>query len=539
MKENIDLEGMILKSFLDNKLLLASIGVLFTGYWFQDVMFSRNFGKILANIPDFVKTLSFSSVLAIVFPYVVAHFLFYIDDIIQGNKFPDMELTIIHELIDKVFESIKTSKKQVNVNELILNLKNVLDIKNIYTLIIIYVVPTVLIATALLYYFITSDIKMGMFAIVLMVMFIYLSIDMEKTCVDISEEHEKSVAKLYDDIQDIMINNDTILTFNTKDAEMQKMKISKDVCSKKHTKSELISGETTFKLNSLSMIMMLALDGIAVKLYMDDKIGAEVLISICMMAYTFIQYYNSSIFKFKSVTHYIGKYNELKKYFSKFEINHNESSTCLNITNGDVIFKDVQIIHDSTPMPNKLNFVIKGKSKTGITGEIGTGKTSILKILAGLKNYVGDVSIDNQDISNCTYESMTENIIYIPQHPKLFNRTIYENLAYGTNASVDEIKEIIKKYKIGKFFKKFPNGIMENVGKEGSKLSGGQKQIMALIRAIIQQRKIILLDEPTSSLDAETKKIFMDLIESITDKTIIVVTHDKTIYNLFDNMLEL
>lgn len=540
MTQTIDLKEMITESFLDNKLLILSIGTLFTGFWFQDIMFSRNFGKVLSNIPDFLKTISFSSVLGIIFPYIVANFLFYIDDVIQGKIFPNMEQSIVNELMDKVLESIKTTKKQVNINELVLNLKNVLDIKNLYLLVINYIVPTLLVGLATLYYFITADVKFGIVAIVFMVILIVLGTRMEKDCVTASEEHEQSINKLYDEIQDVMINNDTILTFNTKEHELKHMKCVGDECAKKHIKSELKNGEVTFKLNSLSMIIMLCLDGLAIKLYSDGKIGPEMLISICMMVYTFIQYFNASIVKFKSATHYIGKYSELTQYFSTFEIDEKKKETKdLKISDGNIVFKHVRVIHDNIPMKREFNLEINGGKTTGITGEIGTGKSSIIKVLAGLKNYMGDVYIDGINLKNISHDSLVKNIIYIPQHPKLFNRTIYENLSYGTNKTVKEIEGIIKKYKIEKFFKKFNNGIMTNVGKEGHKLSGGQRQIIALIRAIIQQKQIILLDEPTSSLDSETKKIFTDLIHSINDKTILIITHDKTIHDLFDEIIEL
>jgi ABC-type multidrug transport system fused ATPase/permease subunit len=540
MTQSINLKQMIGQSFLDNKILILSIGALFAGYWFQDIMFSRNFGKVLADIPEFVKSLSFSSVLGILFPYIISNFLFYIDDLIHAKKFPVMEQTIVNNLVDGVFESMKTTKKQVNINELVLNLKNVLDIKNIYLLIVIYIVPTLLVGAAMLYYFMSSDVTYGLIAIVLLTLLIILSSLMEKDCIKISEEHEQSIGKLYDEIQDIMTNNDTILTFDTKNDELKHMGCVGDDCTRKHIKSELKSGEVTFKLNSFSMLIMLCLDGLAIKLYSDGKIGPEMLISICMMAYTFIQYFNSSIMKFKSVMHYIGKYSELTQYFSTFKIKKNKfAHKSINITNGNIEFKNVQVIHDNKPMKKKFNLEIKGGQTTGIIGEIGTGKSSIIKILAGLKNYLGNVYIDGKNINDYSHESLMEHTIYIPQHPKLFNRTIFENLSYGTTKTQKEIEQIIKKYNIEKFFKKFPKGIMSNVGKEGSKLSGGQRQIMALIRAIIQQKQIILLDEPTSSLDVETKKIFTDLIESIKDKTILIVTHDKSIHDLFDELIEL
>jgi ABC-type bacteriocin/lantibiotic exporter with double-glycine peptidase domain len=539
MTQSIDLQKIIINSLRDNKILGVSMLILLAGYWFQDVLFSKIFGKVLADIPNFVSDISFSKILAIIFPYMIAHFLFYIDDMIQAKHIPSIELSIVNELIDKVFESVKTTKKQVNVNELVLNLKNVLDIKNIYALITTYIIPTVLICFAVLYYFMIADIKYGLIAIVIIIIFIAITLKFEKDCVDVTKTHEESVGVLYDEIQDVMINNDTILTFNTKDKEIDRMKYIIDDCVNKHSRSEIKSCEVTLQLNVISMIMMLCIDALAVKMYMNGVIEEDSLIAICIMTYTFIKYYNSVVVKIKNVIHYLGKYEELKKYFSAFTIEENKNEECIQVTEGKISFQNVHVIHDDKIMPLRLNFEIEGGSRTSIIGEIGTGKTSILKILAGLKKYSGDVYIDGQNIKNCTYESLMKYVMYIPQHPKLFNRTIYENLSYGTILTKKYIKNVIKKYKIEKFFEKFPEGIMANVGKEGNKLSGGQKQIMALIRAIIQKKKIILLDEPTSSLDTDTKDIFISLIQQMKGTTILVVTHDKSIDDIFDDTINL
>lgn len=538
-KHNIKLDKIIYDSISNNKILGLSIASLFTGYWFQDIIFSRNFSKILANIPDFAKDISFSKVLGILFPYLIAYFLFYIDDLILANVFPKMETDIIHKLLDQIFESIKTTKHHVNINELMLNLKSIMDIKNIYNLTIVYLLPTLIIGFGLLYYFFKNDAKSGIIVVSMLALFIMLNVKLEKKCIKISQEHEQKIDKLYDDIQDIMINTDTIITCNTKDKELNNIQKSEKECHNKHKKSEIINSEITLGLSALSMIFMFMIDGVAINLYYKEKISPDMLITMCMLSYTFIQYYNSSVFKFKSVMHYIGRYKELVEYFSKFEIENNHNSEKINITGGSVIFKNVQPIHENTVLNNKININIEGKTKVGIVGEIGTGKTSILKILAGLKKYEGDVYVDGKNFKHFSNETITNNIIYIPQHPKLFNRTILDNLSYGTNYTRGEILLFIENMGLDKFFKKFEKGVYSNVGKEGSKLSGGQKQIVALIRSIIHQKKIILLDEPTSSLDSETKQIFIDLIETIKDKTIIVVTHDKTIYNLFDNIIKL
>lgn len=539
MDEKIKLDKMLYKSLCDNKIISISILGILAGHWLQDVLFSRSFSKVLANIPEFAQNISFSSILVIVFPYIVANFMFYISDIIESKVFPKIEMDILHKLMNDILNSIKTVKTEVNINELILNFKNILDVKNIYSLGTVYILPTIIIGFALIYYFFTANIKTGFIVVISMLVFIMFSVRLEDTCVRTTKDYESEINKLYDEIQDLMNNNDTIITSNTQNKELCQIKKTQDKCSSKHEISEFKSGEVSFSLSTMSMLFMLLLDAIAIKLYYGGHMRDDMLISVCMMSYTFINYYNSSIYKFKSVLHYIGKYRELIEYFNKFKLKTNLENKEIQLYKGKINFTNVQVIHQDKLMNNKLNFTIEGGTKVGIVGEIGTGKTSILKILAGLKKYKGRVMIDDQDMESCSHESLMKHIIYIPQHPKLFNRTIWENLAYGTELTYQDIKKEVLKLKLEKFFTKFADGINSNVGKEGSKLSGGQKQIMALIRAIIQRKSIILLDEPTSSLDSETKKIFISLIESIIDRTIITVTHDKTIHNLFDDFIEL
>ena len=243
MQENINLNDMLYKSLLNNKVLGLSIASLFAGYWFQDIMFSRNFSKILANIPEFVKDVSFSKILGVLFPYLVAYFLFYVDDLILANTFPKMETDIIHQLLDKILESIKTTKQHVNVNELMLNLKSVMDIKNIYNLTVVYLFPTIIVGGGLLYYFFSTDVKSGLIIVAMLALFILINIKLEKECIAMSRDHEQKIDQLYDNIQDVMINSDTIVTSNTKDKELQFIKNSENTCHKTHRKSEIVNSE--------------------------------------------------------------------------------------------------------------------------------------------------------------------------------------------------------------------------------------------------------------------------------------------------------
>ena len=160
-------------------------------------------------------------------------------------------------------------------------------------------------------------------------------------------------------------------------------------------------------------------------------------------------------------------------------------------------------------------------------------------MLSGIIDYEGDILIDSQNLNDISHKSITDNVAYISQHPHLFDRTILENITYGTEFSEKDVMRIAKQLGLESFFDQFPLKLKTNVGKGGSNLSGGQKQFVSLIRATLQNKKILLLDEPTSSLGEKSKFLLMDILKKLKNKTIIVVTHDKDLNQIFDTTIKL
>ena len=199
-------------------------------------------------------------------------------------------------------------------------------------------------------------------------------------------------------------------------------------------------------------------------------------------------------------------------------------------------FKNVSFKY---PKANKyslknINVEIKPNEKILIMGNIGSGKSTFSKlILKFLNNYQGDILLNGLTNKKINVENLRSQIVYIPQHPNLFNRSLRENLLYGLkNIGIEEIFSKLDKVGLSDLKKKFKSELDDSVGKLGSKLSGGQRQIVWLLRNMFYQSKIIILDEPTASLDSITKDKIMLLIKEISmNRTVIIITHDKSILN--------
>lgn len=538
MERTINLRSIIYNSFIENQKIFLSIISLCVAYWLQDIIFPNAFSKFTTNVPDFVKNLSASNIFKLIFPYLVAELLFYINNIIVSEAIPSIELNIVKSLTKETLLSLKTSKENFNVNEYIMNLKKIIESKALYYLIVSYIFPTFLVGLGMLYYFIRADMKYGLFSSIVMVIFMYITLNFQYETIKVAYQNEDEINIFYDNIQDVISNYDTVITSGAIDNELVKLEENKNIVKYKYTESELVSTGSTFKLHMASLITTLILNGMSFKMYFDKKIPKESLVTIAVTSILFMRYYNSTVVKFKNTSPYIGKFYEINDYFKKIKIIDETKSDNFKMTNGDIKFENIKLKYKEKQIINNFNYLVNGNTINGIVGKVGTGKTSILKMIAGLLKYEGNIYIDGQNIEKYDYDTIMKNVAYIPQHPKMFNNTIKYNLTYGYNIDDKNLEIFLKSINFFNFFNEFEKGLLTQVGKEGNRLSGGQKQIVALIRAILKNKKILLLDEPTSSLDPETKKNVIELIAKLKNKTILIVSHDKDIYKIFNNIIK-
>jgi len=215
----------------------------------------------------------------------------------------------------------------------------------------------------------------------------------------------------------------------------------------------------------------------------------------------------------------------------KSELQENKNSTEIKVNSGDVEFKNVSFKYEKETKNNTLNSVnikMLGGKMTSIVGHSGAGKSTILNLIPRFYDAIsGDIEIDNQSIYNCTISSLRKNISLVSQDTTLFDDTIRNNIAYANlGASQKEIEEAAKYSYASEFIEKLPNKYETIIGENGTRLSGGEKQRLSIARAMLKKSQIILLDEATSSLDAETENKIQDAINFLTkDRTTIVIAH--------------
>lgn len=205
-------------------------------------------------------------------------------------------------------------------------------------------------------------------------------------------------------------------------------------------------------------------------------------------------------------------------------------------------FDKLKFAYDDNIILDNLCFKFEANQITSIYGVSGSGKSTILKLINKFNKYEeGEIFINQQQLSSINKYSLRNKFSYVPQTPYLFNGTIRDNLLLADqNASEASIRDSLEKVNLWEYVSKLSDGIYTQIGDKGSRLSGGQKQRLAIAQAILKKSKVILLDEPTSSLDASNSAEIAKLIKSLKhDCTIIVSTHDASIVGISDNLLDL
>ena len=289
-------------------------------------------------------------------------------------------------------------------------------------------------------------------------------------------------------------------------------------------------------MESLTGIMIAILIFYSGKLIMNEQLSINNFFSFLaamMLAYQPVRslatlniVINNGLVSAKRILPIIDEKSKLKK---------NIDDKNLDLNEGNIKFKNIEFSYDNisdeitkkTTLKN-INLEMQGGKMTALVGYSGSGKSTILNLIPRIYDAEnGDITIDNQSIYKTKLVSLRENISFVSQDTNLFDDTIKNNIAYADmDATDDEIYNAAKLSFASEFIEKLKDKYDTKIGENGIRLSGGEKQRLSIARAILKKSKIILLDEATSSLDAETEDKIQKAINYLTkNRTTIVIAH--------------
>ncbi|MGS0496992.1 metal ABC transporter permease [Pseudoalteromonas sp. S1727] len=221
--------------------------------------------------------------------------------------------------------------------------------------------------------------------------------------------------------------------------------------------------------------------------------------------------------------------NMLGLLTTKPRITDKENAQPLAIQQGNIEFNNVNFsYHSSRAILKQLSFTINAGSKVAVVGASGAGKSTLARVLYRFYDIdSGSICIDGQDVRDITLHSLRQAIAIVPQDTVLFNTSIRENIAYGrSGASDEEIDKAIKMAHLTKFINSLEKGDQTLVGERGLKVSGGEKQRIAIARAILKKSPILIFDEATSALDSHAEQAILNAMREVAaNHTSLVIAH--------------
>ena len=477
------------------------------------------------NIPGIIALISFVYII-IGIMYLTKN---YLETLIVPNYFKYLRELFFNNFIKKYSNDFK----DVEIGEILSKIFELnMSVINLFLYVCNYFIATIIGLMAISIYYFYLDWRIGLiFFIGVVSVFILYYLNGSKQITNsikkfniLYENNEKLTDRL-SNLLNIYINNEQdneINNFVKSENRLRKLYINNYWIEKKNvTSSEVII--------ITCIILILVLSYYSLK---NKNISTVSFISIIVTLGAGVEYLFSLNNEISSCMYQLGIIYSNKDLLNEILNLKKRKIIDAKLKSGKIEFKNVSFGYENKKkIFNNFNYVIKDKEKIAILGQSGSGKTTIMKILIDLHEInSGEILVDNVNIKKIDTTYLRKNIIYINQRTTLFNRSILDNMSYGTNKNNHHIIELLQKYDLMTIFNKLPKGIYTQAGVNGNNLSMGMQKITMIVRGVLKDGLIYAFDEPLTSLDSKSrKKVIKMLMEVLKDKTLIIITHDKEI----------
>ena len=373
--------------------------------------------------------------------------------------------------------------------------------------------------------------RLAIFALIMIPLASFAAKSLGKRIGKITTQAQESSGILYSYMLEIFKNHKVIKIFQKENYEFSRAEKFIDNLKEKLIKTAMVLVRASPIMETLTGLMIGGLIYYSGNLIIKQELDINNFFSFLaamMLAYqpvrslaTINMAINQGLSAAKRILPIIEQENNIKE---------KSNALLLKTENGEINFRDVSFKYndEEREVLKSINLNIIGGQMTSLVGHSGAGKTTILNLIPRFYDRVsGDILIDGQSIYDVSISSLRNNISLVNQDTTLFDDTIKNNIAYANlDATDDEIFKAAKLSYCDEFIEKLPNKFDTVIGENAYRLSGGEKQRLSIARAMLKKSKIILLDEATSSLDAETESKIQEAIKLLTkDRTTLVIAH--------------
>ena len=338
-------------------------------------------------------------------------------------------------------------------------------------------------------------------------------------------QSSKYYSELNSTIQQSITNYSLVKSFTNDEYEYEKFKTIND---KKENNNYYINNlHCIYWLiaDSLNSIYIITCMGVMGYLFFTGKVSLAIVSATTVITASFLNYGTHLVNHITSFVKTFISVNRLNEYFKISNEYINDGHIDTEIT-GNIVFENVSMKYDKEYVLDNISFSINKGETLGIVGKSGSGKTSIVNLLSMLDDYEsGSIKIDGVELKDYKKKHIRENIGFVLQDAYIFSKTIKENLLILIDNDRVDLDQYLKRVELDEDINKFESGLETVVGERGVTLSGGQRQRMSLLRTIIKNKKILILDDTLSAVDNLVSKKIKDSI-SKEKATTIIISHN-------------
>jgi ATP-binding cassette subfamily B protein len=545
--EQITIHGLIKEFLSQNKYMFALYLVFLAILPIRDIGIPHMFGKLVKSIED--KSSIITPLIWLFCITIIVNFGYTLIEYLEVELYPASVSFLRQRLMRYILENNDGNFSEVEVGKIVVRLMRfptgLYNYLNQWKYIFI---PNIILSIIATIYFSYYNLPLGLLLGLLLIGFWFMMFFSQHVCKEHSYNSETKLANVVEEIDDVLRNMQTVINTSQQKPELKNVE-NLDAQFRKHYKDALIC---SLKLRYILVPFNVCYFGYFIykcyNLVKQKKMRLSTFVSLVIIMFSVFNGIWNISGSINEVTYRWGLIKSCMDIFNEFNAKKTKPNTDIMPLPKDKV-KGIYFNHVSFIFPHRKNYTLKEldlyiapNEKVVIVGTIGSGKSTILKLLLKLLQPTsGSIYLDGQLIQNIDPKLLRHKIGYIPQNPVLFNRSIYENITYGIEkVSREKLLGIIKEFGLQHMFSQFPEGLDTLVGKYGSRLSGGQKQIIWILHTIVQDPSIILMDEPTASVDIETKTAVYNLLSKMMkSRTVIMVTHDPFLLKYSDRIVTL
>jgi ABC-type multidrug transport system fused ATPase/permease subunit len=514
-----------------SELFLGYLGILLF-FPIRDVIMPHFIGKLYNSIKGGKESALYIGIIVCI--VVVAQLVHIASAYIDIKLHPELYKFIREKIMSHVFETKETNYSDVDIGDLISKVIKLPSIMHHHIELIRWeIIPEGLTILAILAYVLYLDWKLGLpLALVIAIFLGTLTYSLDVCSADALKRDEK-FSLIMSNINDVLKNMLTVMSFDKVDAEFARMdEIHKEYAG--YTENTL---SCSLMSKGITIPCMLAFIVFACyysfKQVKSGTMTGGSAVTLLILLFVIMNKMFSLLGNWQDVILRSGIIENGLRTFDICKTARVPYSKAARTTTG-ISFQDVDFSYVSAdmqrPVFSQFNLDLKMNETTLIMGEIGSGKSTLISLLMKFQSpQTGELFLKGAPYSTLDTKELRRRISYIPQTPILLNRSVYENIVYGVTPepSREEVVTLMKKMQLDEFLSHLPKGLDTSVGLHGSKLSGGQRQIVWVLKTLLSKPEIIIMDEPTAAVDETTKSVIQSLLtQSMKGKTVIMITHD-------------